>query len=438
MNILNGMNHIIIITLQSIILLIIAFFVIKFIFNILKNWWLDESQDKFASNLNYVLLQIYFPRNNEIFPKAMEQVFASLYQVYSFGINLERKWLEGQFEEIMSIETVASKDGIKFFFRINKKSRAILESSILSHYPQSEIQEVSNDYIKELPSNIPNDEYELMGADMILGKNSAYPIKTYSYFFGDRKYEEQEVDPITTLMEAMSNLKNNEKLWVQILIRPAGDKLKNAAKKIIAEKMGKKETPKTNLIISIIRSTIEFIIQVIQAFYKPPESGTSVKTEEKPKSLSAIDNEIIKAIEAKSAKLAFDTIIRIIYIDKKDTFSSNNFKAATSAFQPFGIGYLNFIRPARLTMTVPSRFYVLGKNRILLNKKKQIFQNYINRRFVAYSHLESLFYKCLEPSLLNVEELATIFHPPTIRISAIGLGQSQSKKGAPPPNLPIE
>ncbi|MFA5052578.1 MAG: hypothetical protein WC565_00745 [Parcubacteria group bacterium] len=410
--------------------LIAIFLVLRFIIIFLKNWWLDESQDKFASGIEYILLEIKFPKDNETFPKAMEQIFASFYQIYSFGIKPEKKWLEGQFEETISAEMISSREGIRFFLRTNKKNRALVESAIFAEYPGAEIFEADKDYIKEFPPDLPNEEYDIMGADMILGKDSAYPMKTYPYFFGERKYEEQEVDPIAILAEVMSSLKSDERMWIQTLVRPAGDKLKEAAKKVIAEKSGKKEEKK-----GVVGGLLEFTREAVLAPVKLPE--WSDKPEEKPKSVSAQDAEIIRAVDAKASKLAFETITRIIYIDKKDSFSGSNFKAAMSAFQQFNTQNLNGMRPAALTMTIPPRFFVPRKKEIILRKKKEIYKSYIERSLSLLTNVQSMFKKALEPSLMNVEELATIFHPPIGRVAAPGLGQLESKKGAPPANLPI-
>jgi len=433
MDILFGLGGSIGDVIFGILLLVAGFLAIRTLVSYLKNWWLDESQAKFAAGISYVLLEVKFPKNNETFPKAMEQVFASFYQIYSFGIKPEKKWLEGQFEERISAEMVSSKDGIRFFIRINKKNRPIVEAAIFSQYPGAEIVESPEDYVKEFPADLPNDEYDIMGADMILGKDSAYPIRTYPYFFGERKYEEQEVDPIAILAEVMSSLKSDERMWVQVLISPTGDKLKEAAKKVIAEKMGKKEAPKKGLSGALF----EFASQAVQAPVKPPEWADAVKSEDKPKQLTSIDNEIIKAVDQKASKLAFDSIVRIIYIDKKEAFSGSNFKAATSAFQQFNTSNLNFMRPAKLTMTVPLRFYVPQRKQRLLEKKKRIYKNYIERDFTGYTNVEEMYRKHVEPSIMNVEELATLFHPPIGRVAAVGLGQPESKKGAPPANLPI-
>ena len=430
-------GHIINVVLGT-IAVIGSFLFLKFIISLLENWWLDESQAKFAAGINYIILEIKFPRDSEIFPKAMEQVFASFYQIYSFGIKPEKKWLEGQFEEKISIEIVSSKEGVKFFIKVNKKNRSIIEAAIFSQYPGAEITEATKDYVSEFPADLPNEQYDIMGADMVLGKNSAYPIRTYSYFLGERKYEEQEVDPMAILFEAMSGLKNNERMWVQLLISPAGDALKDAAKKVIAEKMGKKEEPKKNIISATFSFIGEIIKELAQIFITSPAKEDPKKSEEKPKTLSAADHEVIKAIEAKASKLAFKAIIRIIYIDQKDTFSGSNFKAATSAFQQFGIQNLNYIRPASLTITTPDRFFVLNKQKKLLRKKRLIYKNYIQRSFTNFTNVEAMHRECLTPSLMNTEELATLFHPPTKRVMATGLGQIEPKKGAPPINLPIE
>jgi len=442
MELITGLEGYIINVILGTIAVIGSFLFLKFIISLLQNWWLDESQAKFAAGINYIILEIKFPRDNEFFPKAMEQVFASFYQVYSFGIKPEKKWLEGQLEERISIEMASSKEGIRFFIRVNKKNRPIIESAIFSQYPGAEITEATKDYVSEFPADLPNERYDIMGADMVLGKkgkeNDAYPIRTYSYFLGERKYEEQEVDPIAILAEVMSSLKDNERMWVQFLISPAGDALKDAAKKVIAEKMGKKEEPKSSIFGAIFAFIGEVIKELAQIFTASPAKEDSKKNEEKPKNLSSADNEAIRAIETKAAKLAFKTIIRIIYIDQKNTFSGSNFKAATSAFQQFSVQNLNYIRPAALTMTIPERFFVINKKKKLLRKKKLIYKNYIERNFTNFTNVEAMYRKCLDPSLMNIEELATLFHPPTKRVMATGLGQVEPKKGAPPINLPIE
>lgn len=417
--------------ISSLIFLVLGFFALKALLLFLKNWWLDEVQAEFVSKIKWVLLEIRFPKENETFPKAMEQVFSSFYQIYSFGIKPEKKWFAGQIEEKISAEMVSSRDGIKFFLRVNEKFRVLVESAIFSRYPNAEIIEADHDYVNDLSSGLPDNQFDIMGADMVFGKDSPYPIRTYPYFFGERKFEEQEVDPIASLAEVMSNLKSDERLWVQVLISPAGDSLRKEADKLIGTISGKKEAPQKG---GLTAGIAEFTREAVLAPVKYPEWGVQ-KAEDKPKSLSHLESDVIKAVDAKASKTAFHTIIRVIYIDNKNDFTKSNFIAATGAFQQFNTQNLNYLRPAKLTVTVAPRF--IRKEQRLLRRKKEIYKNYINRSFTVFTNVQEIYRRHIKPSLMNVEELATIYHPPISKVSATGLRQVESKKSAPPANLPI-
>ena len=411
----------------------VAFLVGRFFFKFLKEWWLDEVQDRYAAGITYVLLELKFPKTNMTFPKGMEQVFANFYQVYSFGIKPEKKWLEGQFEEKFSVEMVSSRDGIRFFVRVNKNYRQLVETAVFSQYPDVEISECEKDYVDEFPKDLPNEEYDIMGTDMILGRDSVYPIRTYPYFFGERKFEEMEIDPISALAEAMSELKTDEKIWIQILISPAGTDLKKAADKVIAKMTGKKEEKKES---GLIPGTFEFAKNLVAAPVRPPEWSSASVSEDKPKSLGPIESEIVKAIDRKSSKLAFETMIRLVYIDKRNDFTKSNFSTIVSTFQQFNTQNLNFLRPASLTYTKSNRFFF--KKSGLVKKKERVYSHYIQRSFSTLTNVEAMFKKYVPTYFMNIEELATIFHPPITKVSATGLRSIDTKKGAPPSNLPIE
>jgi hypothetical protein len=416
---------------------LVALLIGKVLFTFVKNWWLDYIQDKFVKKINWVLLELRFPKGNLTFPKAMEQVFASFYQIYSFGIKPEKKWLEGQVEEWISAEMVSSKDGIRFFIRVNKNFRNLVEAAIFAQYPEAEIIEADHDYINDFPPDLPNDKYDILGADMILGKANPYPITTYPYFFGERKYEEQEIDPIATLAEAMSVLKDDERIWVQILVSPDGGKLEKESKALLKKLSENKEEAKKK---TFGESTYEFTKALIEAPVRPPVWSEQKPPEKKP--LASFDSDVIKAVAHKASKLAFETMIRVIYIDSKDSFTKSNFAAVTSSFQQFNTKDLNFLRPAALTFTKSPRF--LFKKSTLLRKKKAIYRHYIKRVFSMYSLVEettpvsSHYNQTAKPFYMNVEELATIYHPPIMKVAASGLRSLEAKKGVPPANLPIE
>ena len=439
---------------------VLSFIVGKLLLSFLHNWWIDEAQDKYyEKEFNWVFLELKFSRNNEVFPKAMENVFAAFYQIYSFGIKPERRYFAGQFEDSACLEMVSSKEGIRFFLRVNKKYRTLFEKAIFSQYPDTEIVEVA-DYLSEFPENLPNAEYDVAGTDMILGKDSAYPIKTYSYFFGERKFEEYEIDPISHLSEVMSGLNSDEeRMCIQINISPSSGDLKDAVKKITKKILKDKKDPeaKKGIIGGTVSTSAEFGKNLFLAPFQAPEWADEVKKEEKrDEQLNAIDMEVLRNVDRKASKSAFKTAIRMIYIDKRDSLDKSNFPAMLSSFQQFNTQHLNFLKPGP-TLTKPNRFF--RKKQAIEDRKRTIYSFYRKRTIYPYSNVEDMLdnlrvsflnlfkikfleveYKknLPEPYILNVEELATIYHPPVSRKSqAMGLAPVETKKAPPPVNLPV-
>ncbi len=400
-----------------------------------------ELEKQYIKKLDWRLFELKIPKQNIKIPKAMEQVLASLYAMRT-PLDPEEIWLEGKVYLWMSLEMVSSKDGIRFFIYAPNNQRNLIESSFFSQYPDIEINEVE-DYTKEMPLNLQNSEYDLYGADFVLAVPNAYPIKTYPYFFegGKTINEEKRTDPISIISEVMSNLKLDERIWIQILIKPAEDALKKEGEKIINKITGKKlEGNKASPIIVLIDSIISFLRDLAVAWHHsltPPAKES--KSDEKPqiKFLSPNEELVVKAVSNKISKLAYKTIIRFLYIDKKSDFTGKNIGAIFGAFRQFGDWALNGLKPQSKTKTSKPRFFVFFRNQIFLKRKKDIYANYLSRSFPSYSYFP--YVDVFEPPVLNVEEIATIFHPPVDQlVEASGLRRVEAQRGSPPPNLPIE
>ena len=154
--------------------------------------------------------------------RAMESVFSGLWQIYAPPSPIE-KWWDGQ--ELLSYSfEIASIDGIPHFFvRCLDNARNMVESHIHAQFPEAEIFEVE-DYTQKVPQDLPNKDWDMWGTDYQLTKDNAYPIKTYRDFETERESkEEKRIDPISSLLEAMSRLKKGEQIWVQIRAKPILD-----------------------------------------------------------------------------------------------------------------------------------------------------------------------------------------------------------------------
>lgn len=416
---------------------------------ILWLWWLPllvlyfylralKLQDLYVKNLKWKLLAIKIPKENIKTPKAMEQVLASLYSMHS-ALEFEEIWLQGKVYLWISLEIVGSEKGIYFYVYTPSKIRNLVESSFFSQYPEAEIVEV-DDYTKELPDNLPNEEYDLMGADFILAKPNPFPMRTYPYFFesGSNVREERRTDPISNITEIMSNLKGDERIWIQVLIQPAENGWEKEGQKIISEisagGLSKKKASKSRL-ADWFEETYWFLRNLVMAIFEPPVWPNKEKGGDKANGLrllSPAEQNAIKAVENKISKLGYLTVVRFLLINKKEEFNGQNFSAMMGVFRQFTDNNLNRLRPAKQTFTTAPRF--LFKKSTLLRKKKALFQKYIHRAYPDPDHDEFAF----TPSVLNIEEIATIYHfPVSALVEAAGISRLPTKKGAPPANLPI-
>lgn len=352
-------------------------------------------------------MELKVPKDNVKIPKAMEQVFAALYGIYSFGITWHDKYFDGKVDDWVSLEMVGRGGGIHFYARIPEGRRNLFEAALYAQYPEAEISEVP-DYVDQMPNMLPNSTWDLWGTGFTLVKDSAYPIKTYPYF--EEIKEEKRIDPISNIAEVMSKLKDDEMVWIQLLISPTG-----AQNGFDLKKMGD-----------------EAIKQFIEDKNKGSQEEGAIPAMFR---MTTPEQDVIKAIGAKAAKLPFQFSLRFLYIDKRDSFTMSNAGAVMSAFQLYNTRDLNSFRPDRLIPGFPSvlgRVFKGYKKYVINAKKRKLYDFYRKRRFgYAGRFVEE------DLPILNTEELATIFHFPAGVVRAPKIQTIYSRRGEPPVNLPI-
>jgi hypothetical protein len=330
--------------------------------------------------------------------------------------------------------------------RIPEIFRNTAEATIYSQYPEAEISLVE-DYTKNVPQNIPNKDWDLYGEDFTLAKEDPYPIKTYSMFFEERAEvmkEEKRLDPMDALLEDLSRLKSGEQVWIQIVTNPVVDETFpwRTRGREIADKIAKRpEKPKPK---PMIQEAAEILIAG-----KPTEEIPQKRLEELAPlefRLTPGEKEILAAVENKIKKHGYQTWIRALHIYKRDEPHTLGFyKVTRSYFNQFMTEHLN-----RLTFWGPTRtrvHYYLRNRRLFLRKRLR-FKNYIER--LPSTHPRNMKGKLSWPfvfaprgpgirgtCVLNIEELATIFHFPA-KIIVPTVPYIEAKKAGPPPRLPTE
>ncbi len=386
-------------------------------------FWLFYIRTLYIDKIKWVLLRVKTPKEILKTPKTMEQIFAVAFGMYSFGLkHFEKYWL-GKVEYWASFELVGYAGGVYFYIRIPEGFRNMIESAIYSQYPEAEI-EIVDDYIDLLPDVLPNDIYDVFGTDYVLIKPDAYPIRTYPYF--EALISEEKVDTIANLTESLSRLKADETAWIQILIRPIlskdwTPKAQEEINKLIGRK---KPPPQPNVFLF---ETGVFIKNLLLAIFQEPTWPELEKPKEEKISLAQFtkgEQDIIRGIESKMSKLAFETTIRFLYIDRKDKFSRGNIASIFATFFQLNDERSNSLKPNTATMTSVAKQPFKEQRKYY--KKRQIYDRYRIRKMPH------------KVSILNIEELATIYHFPSTVVEAPMLRRAESKKGEPPLSLPVE
>jgi len=391
--------------------------------------WLIKRQKEFASKIKYTFLAIDVPRSNEQSPMAVENLFTYLAGAHG-SVNFFEKYWEGKFQIGFSFEIVSIDGYTQFIVRTPVDFKSLVESAIYSQYPDAEITEI-DDYTEGAPRKFPNDEYDIWGAEYIQAANHMFPIKLYKDFEHQMGPSETHFrDPIASLMDLCSSLKRGEQLWYQILVIPTDFAWIKEAEAEVDKIVGKK--PKVSKANEVIDSASEWISNLSESVYSIWGDLKPAPVKEfKPLSMVELKPKNKKQIEGlyeKAAKLGFLTKIRFCYVAKKDVFMPKKVvNGFTGYIKQFGVLDLNSFKPDMKATATSTAFF--AKVRRLNEKKTTIINNYIARSGGA---------GCT-PKILNVEELATIWHFPIEAVVKAPLVQkTPGKKAKPPISLPSE
>ena len=180
-----------------------------------KYFWIWAKRDLWYAAMKWIILEIKIPEEVEKTPKAMENVFHTIWAMYDPPANVRDYWINGKWMWYYSFEIVGKKDEVHFYIRTAVQFRHIVETAIYGEYPDAEVQEV-DDYVFNFGKDIPNEDYDLWGSDLQLIKPDPYPIQTYTYWETEMTREEKKIDPLAGLFETFGNLQEGEETWVQI------------------------------------------------------------------------------------------------------------------------------------------------------------------------------------------------------------------------------
>ncbi|MGI6423472.1 MAG: type IV secretory system conjugative DNA transfer family protein [Candidatus Dojkabacteria bacterium] len=365
-------------TVLGILLLLSLIFVLFVLFVV--NRKKEEEIDMLEEIRNPLVMQILVPRENDKTPLAAEQMFASIHGILGDSIKSF---------DLISFEISSSGDeGIKFYVVIPQHLAKFVEGQIYAQYPNADIT-YTTDYCER-----KNSEMKLFvtTGEVELEKDFIFPIKTFRNF---------EVDPLAAITGAVSDLKLGEHAWIQIIVRPVSNYWQGSSKKyIMAIREGKNPYGES------FWDKISLLLQSIGKSLS--ESSSSEPQRKEVVKLEPGQEEELSEIENKMLKLGFEFCIRVVTKAPTQIESEQILRDIVASFKQFTTAHLN-----SFVHSVPTKDGV------------EMYADFIKR----YLSRETV-------DILNIEELASLYHMPNISVETPNIAWSRSKKLEPPMNLP--
>ena len=388
-----------------------------FLVRLLFSTWFAYKRRDWIREQGSVLLEIKLPRDIVKTPLAMELVLNGIWE--DVNGTMTDVFLKGRVRDWFSLEIVSLGGQVRFFIWLLPRWKNIVESRIYAQYPGVEIFE-AKDYSLDVLYN--PDKINIWGITTALVKPDAYPIKTYVDYELDKEGREQEetIDPMQLMLEYLGSLKPGEQAWIQIMIQAhRKEGFVNDAR--IFPKPDWREG---------VKKEIKKIIEE-ESFVKPAVDKSGISRPQTLQHLTKTQDETIKAIERNVGKLAFNSMIRIIYTAPIDIFDKMKGVGLIGSMRHFASKNLNGIKPKWFSgIEYPWRdFRDIRKRR----NQRTLLDAYKRRSFfnVPYKHLNG------KPYVLTAEELATLFHFPGAVVTTPTLTRVPSKKAQAPANLPV-
>lgn len=397
-----------------------------FLFYAAWELWRGYCKVWYWKSLEWVLLEIKIPREVAKSPKAMEQIFAGLHGI-QYELDFEEKYWQGLQYDYFTLEMMSHEGEIHFFIRTAKKYRNLVESAIYAQYPDSEIRE-ADDPTNYLPYPLPNKEWTIFGAEFKLAKPDPYPIRTYEEFIVADVKEEEKVDPVSAMAELLARLRAGEHACIQLMIRPATHfthEWREEGEQIVAKFMGKKEKRGLSVLERVAAGVGDVLSGAAEVEVAEGPEGSMLF-------LSPGERDTVIGIQRKTAKLGFDVVYRFVYIARRDVFSMVNFASMVGALRQFNTQNLNGFKINSEAM-VSADWWKPWK-KITKEHQRKAF-NYYYRARQPFSDIRLMRSKTI---VLNVEELATIYHFPGPTAAAPLMPRLQARKAEPPAGLPVE
>ncbi len=401
--------------------------------------WHHFVTERFILGMTWTLFEIEVPRDVEKSPMAMELIFTnSMYHASQKG--LWEIWIQGAPHFWFSLEIVGIDGGVHFYIRTPSRIRDLVETQVYAQYPQAKVKEVE-DYTHAVDFDAPNSNYYVWGAEWVLEHPDALPIRTYVDYGLDKPSDKEtlKIDPLTPTIEYLGSLRRGQQIWIQHVVRPS---LKSWHSHHGKGHIGWVDAAHEEMDNIMSPYTQEFYKEAGASKDAPGTIGVQIRL---PKPIE----DKVEKIREKITKLGFDVGIRVMVIADAKSTTLAEFdgmrRSSRLLFRQYNAPDGNSLVRINATQFGSPFADPTGlalwkmKNRMLNSYRHRIFYHPPLWRSKEVPAVMTFFTRNNPPkySVLNVEELATIFHFPGQVSQAPSFRRVESRTAKPPSNLPI-
>lgn len=431
--------------MTNFVFLIIGLAALYFLFKV----YITGKRSHYNRSLPAVVLRVAVSKTNERGPIVAEQIFSAIHGIKSnYGLS---NYLAGHTPPRISVEIANVGNKIQFFIWTPRKFKNVIESQIYAQYPDVEIEEVE-DYTKQTfnvfqdkaekeevaelggpsnPENLPvvykdkstKDTRYAVTAELRLDDAEIYPIKRYPQF--EDKLTRLATEPLAGITATLSKLNaTDEQAWIQITMEPVGDWWRKRGLKCLKivsnglfdnvfwlHKLATKVYLARGFGKRLLLTPVLLVFWILRAgrIGSLGMAASSDQDLEEEVSRTHDREDPVSAAVDKVTRLTYGSNIRIVYVPRKENIDLAELKLneIAGSFKQFNQPNLNSLYVSRLN-----------------SANNQILKRFQQRAVI-------------DPMMLNVEELATLYHMPSAEVGTPNVFWVSSRKLEPPHNLPL-
>jgi hypothetical protein len=382
--------------------LILIFLLIVMAFVIALNAETNQKSSVFGG-LEQVLFLVMMPKNpsknsatsgsSSQPPRSEEKLLISQMEQVLANFLYLKKPSPFQPEPSVAFE-IASQIGssdISFYVSVPKYLESVFEKYVQGVYPNAIVDKVPQDYTIFEPQGAS------AGAYLKQSENILFPISTY---------QNLEKDPLSLITNTLSKISADEGGAVQVVVRPLSKlNLRNKGEKAL-----KKIREGKQVRTAVIQAFHNPIMEMFEELQKPAKTPKSKEFEMANKEKEqGFDQKSYEAIQSKIQKQPFEVNVRVVSAAQSQGRAEEILQHLLSAFSQFSLAAINSLEP------------------------KEVYKKELQNLIYDYSFRN---FNPKQANVLNLEELASIYHFPTHYIETPYIKAAKSVSAPPPVDLP--